>query len=87
MPIYITENGGNPFEIGYQWPNTRKVCYVYNMDRVVESNTSCLLWRFSILVKRRGNRTWIHFIFRDPANSVLRNKRHNMFNRKTIISK
>ena len=36
MPIYITENGGNPFEIGYQWPNTRKVCYVYNMDRVVE---------------------------------------------------
>ena len=37
MPIYITENGGNPFEIGYQWPNTRKVCYVYNMDRVVES--------------------------------------------------
>ena len=83
MPIYITENGGNPFEIGYQWPNTRKVCYVYNMDRVVESNYC----DFSILVKRRGDRTCIHFIFRDPANSVLRNKRHNMFNRKTIISK
>ena len=86
MPIYITENGGNPFEIGYQWPNTRKVCYVYNVDRVVES-LHFFYCDFSILVKRRGNRTWIHFIFRDPANSVLRNKRHNMFNRKTIISK
>ena len=45
------------------------------------------LCRFFIIVKRRGNTTWLSVIFHDPANSALRNKRHNMFNRKTIISK
>ena len=75
MPIYITGNGGNPFEIGYQWPKYAKYVTVF------------LYVDLFIIVKHRGNTAWLSFIFHDPANSVLRNKRHNMFNRKTIISK
>ena len=77
MPIYITENGENHFKMGYQWPKYAKYVTVI---------VSIYVDLF-IIVKHRGNTAWLSFIFHDPANSVLRNKRHNMFNRKTIISK